>query len=174
MFENTDIPTTDEECWIKYPKFRWMYETTKLLESQNKKWSFVKDNKFNCVLQMTSFNRAFNNVFLKYSSTIKLGEIYVEDADNINAMHTDVLIQKGEIKWFTHHLYGQVKKNIDPSIELRITAFIIMHFSKWNGVVSIKTIDNVIYAVKLMPSELLNFYPEDVKKEINKIYKIKS
>ena len=171
---NTDIPTTDKECWIKYPKFRWMFETNRLFDSQNKKWSFVKDEKFDCVCPMSIFDKPFTSMFLKYSDTIKLGEIYVEDADNANAIHTDVLVVKGDIKWFKHWRGCTFQDDVNADVELRITAFIILNFHKWNGVLSIKTIGHEIYAIKLMPSDMLIHYPEEVNDQIKKIYKIKS
>lgn len=174
MLSKYNVPATDTECWNKYPKYRWLFETSKLFEAQNKKWSFVKDSKFNCVYQTSSFDRPFTSMFLKYSSTATLGELYVQDADNTDTMHTDVVIRKGEITWFKHHKYNSFIDEINAEVELRISAFIIMNFAKWNGVLSIKTISNEIYAVKCMPSNMLTQYPEKVIEQLKKIYKLKS
>src|SRR5271165_2933417 len=34
-----DIPKDDIDCWERYPKHRWVYDLSRLLDAQNIKWS---------------------------------------------------------------------------------------------------------------------------------------
>ena len=34
-----DIPKDDIECWDRYPRHRWVYDLSRLLDSQHISWS---------------------------------------------------------------------------------------------------------------------------------------
>ena len=40
--QELDIPKDDIECWTRYPKYRWVYELSRLLDSQHIRWSLFE------------------------------------------------------------------------------------------------------------------------------------
>lgn len=42
-----DFPQDDVECWDRYPKHRWVYDLSRLLDTQNIKWSPFETSSLN-------------------------------------------------------------------------------------------------------------------------------
>lgn len=160
-----DIPTSDIECWERYPRYRWVYELSRLLDSQSIRWSPFKT---------TELSEPHNNIML-YSSTgssvTTSGIIYTKKHEE-PAVQTEVYIVKGEIKLIRH--LGSVTDTDDiiGGVELKINAFVAMHFSRFTGAISIVTHGNDIYRVQLKPqTQLGQNISSDVMKLIRRIYK---
>lgn len=170
--DHTEIPTTHKESWIKYPKYRWVYETTKLLDMQHIMWGPYQDT--NTPLALDSFNYGF---FLKPSTNMQTplsGKIFVEKLSG-NILTSFVGVFKGEIKWLSHKDQNNtILPNINGDIELRISALISLHFQKFSGLINIQTYGKDIIAVNLYANKedykLLNQEDPELFKHIVRIY----
>lgn len=160
--DNTEIsiPKDDFECWERYPKYHWVYDLSRLMDAQNIMWSPYED---------PDLTYKVANINLKPVNAIPYnpGYIYIEKPTG-DYLVTDVYIVKGEIKFMQHigmdTLIGQ--------LELRLNAFVTLHFQKFTGAISVETYGNNIYGVRLRPSLELDLItnPELVKL-IKRIYK---
>lgn len=162
--QEIDMPLDDIACWEKYPKYRWMYELTRLLDSQNVKWS---------PFETEELTHRMLNIDLETKSTVARfpGFIYVEEPVEIPIL-AEVFLIKGEIK---HSRFFDMSKkelilNIPGEIELKINAFTTMHFSKFTGVYVAEIYGTTLYRIRLKP-----YKPNDdnieIKKLLNRIYK---
>ena len=164
--QDLDIPRDDIECWDRYPKHRWVYDMSRLLDAQNIKWSpFSSD-----ALPMMVANMYLkSNLGLPYTSAY----IYIEQPAGKHVL-SEVYITKGEIKYL-RHADNYTKKIITDDlgdVELRISAFVSIHFQKFTGVISIESIGNDIYSIILRPvPELALVANTDIAKLIKRIYK---
>lgn len=136
--QDLDIPKDDIDCWEKYPKHRWVYDLSRLLDAQNIKWSpFATD---------TLHDRAVN-MFLETKNQIAYvpAWIYINNPIGIQIL-SEVYITKGEIKYMRHldKLSKQDMLDLVGTTELRISAFVSMHFQKFTGIISIETIGSDI------------------------------
>lgn len=159
-----DIPVDDIECWEKYPKYRWVYELTRLLDSQGISWSPYETNlhqyrALNIYLQSNSLNPRFP------------GFIFVQSPEE-NPVLAEVYVIKGEIK---HVRYPELDATIHyPDIsgktELKVNAFTSIHLSKFTGVFVAEIVNDVIYRVRLRPHRDLSNNSE-IRKLLSRIYK---
>ena len=67
-----DIPKDDIECIEKYPKYKWVYDTSRVLDAQNVKWSIFKSENMSKMIQ---------NIHLETSEPLEYhsGYIYVDN-----------------------------------------------------------------------------------------------
>ena len=161
-----DIPKDDIECWEKYPKYRWVYEMTRLLDAQNIKWSPYKtdvlyDQEANIVLHSTG------------PINVQSGIIYVRKSPGIH-MFSEMYISKWEIKLLRH---------IDPAtqleleeligeLELRLSAFATLYFQKFTGVIAIESFGNELVRICLRPHiDISKEANTEVIKLLKRIYK---
>lgn len=157
-----DIPATDYECWNRYPKQRWVYEKTRLFDSQNIQWS---------MLPMADLNTPIQNISI--SNAVNPGTIYIKRPEGLH-LFTEVYIAKGEIRLMRHIMpeTGEIMSSLNGEIELRTNAFITLYFSKFTGVISIETYNSDIFAVKLKShSDLSQTNNQEITKLIKKIYR---
>ena len=161
---NVDIPLNDEVAYELYPKYNWVYSTSRLLDFQSIKWSPFAMGSLTYPLQE----------FTVASGDSRSGVIYTSELHG-EALTTDVAVMKGDIKWAAHHHIEDGKKvlveNLRGDIELRISAMATMHFQKFAGVISVDTIGPTIIAVRLrMSTDVVDQYPEDWIKRVLRIY----
>lgn len=158
---NVDIPLDDVTAYQMYPKYNWVYSTSRLLDMQNIEWSPFKAGHF--VHEHTEFP-------VSDSGTIWTREMLGE------RLTTDVAVLKGDIKWAAHHRTKddgtkEVLDTLYGDIELRVSALTMLHFKKFAGVISVDTIGSTIVAVRLrMTTEMVESYPEDWLKRVLRIY----
>jgi len=164
QIQDLDIPIDDIECWDRYPKYRWVYDISRLLDAQNIKWS-----PFNIHPMMIT------NMYFDTEKDVAYVPAYIYINDPVGKQYiTEVYITKGEIK---HMRYickstGIVATEDVGGIELRISAFVSIHFQKFTGVISVETIGSDIYAIRLRPmSELVLVPNAEVSKLLKRIYK---
>lgn len=155
-----DIPKDDKDCWERYPKHRWVYEMTRLLDSQNIKWSpYEIDGLYN---RFPNLSMHIGNICSNY-----LGYIYT-DVGSYDDIITEVYIVKGEIKLMRHMHTDEIIGEID----LRIAAFVALHLQKFTGVVSATTYGHNIFSVILRPyTDPSTETNTDVIKLLKRIYK---
>jgi hypothetical protein len=158
---NVDIPLNDEVAYKLYPKYNWVYSTSRLLDFQKIAWTPFEGGQF--THELTEFPVASGGV------------IYTQPLAG-DVLTTDVAVMKGDIKWAKHHKIDETGKkevldNLRGDVELRISALTTMHFQKFAGVISVDTIGSVIVAVRLcMTVDVVDQYPEDWLKRVLRIY----
>ena len=161
---NVDIPLNDEVAYQLYPKYNWIYSTSRLLDFQNIKWAPFYFGDINYELPEFAMN----------PGPAGRGAIYTKELHG-DRLTTDVVIMKGLIKWAAHHKIEDGNKvlvdDLRGDIELRISAMATMHFQKFAGVISVDTIGPTIIAVRLcMTADVVDQYPEDWIKRVLRIY----
>ncbi len=161
-----DYPKDDIECWERYPKHRWVYELSRLLDAQNIRWSPYEVNSLP--------DRELNIELVSKSTAIRQpGYVYLRKPAG-NHVITEVHIIKGEVKNMRHFDPATNDEHADliGEIELRISAFVTLHFQKFTGVVSIDTYSNEILRMRLRPHvEPTHEANLDVLKLVKRIYK---
>lgn len=158
---NVDIPLNDEVAYKLYPKYNWVYSTSRLLDFQKVEW--------------TPFGGGqFTHQHAEFPVT-PTAVIYTQPLEG-EKLTTDVAVMKGDIKWAKHHIINddgkpEVLDDLRGDVELRISALTTMHFQKFAGVISVDTIGSVIVAVRLcMTVDVIDQYPEDWLKRVLRIY----
>lgn len=175
-----DIPLTDEHAWKMYPKYNWVYSTSKLLDMQNIEWSpFYKSTLGWSLPELTVWE---NDIPIQpkevtsRSTNMEPGRIFLAPIAG-ERLTTDIAILKGEVKWAAHHMYVEadnsraVLTELRGDVELRISALVTLHFKKFAGVISVDTIGHDIIAARLhLTSEVVSKYPEDWLTRVVRIY----
>lgn len=183
-----DIPLTDYAAWEMYPKYRWVYSTSRLLDLQNIKWSPFYNNELCASLEEFAIDSKIGNVQEVWQqSTIQegksvIGAIFVKPTVG-EYLTTDAVILKGELKWLAHHTRkAELDKNqmhvgkkvlneVRGDIELRISALSKMALPKYTGVISVDTIGTTIVSTRLrMTPDVIEQYPDGWMKSIIKLY----
>lgn len=164
LLHGLDVPINDDECWARYPKHRWVYDMSRLLDSQNISWHLYSTNEQNC---------AHRCIDIVSKHDYKSGEIYTKTPEGAH-LFTEVFIVKGEVKAIRH---------IDPNtnlvqsmpvgeIELRINAFVTLHFQKFTGIITTETFSNEIFRVHLRArSDLSQETNNEIIRLLKRIYK---
>lgn len=161
-----DMPKDDLDCWNRYPKHRWVYELSRLLDAQNIKWSPFE--------QTDLPHRELNmRLYTREPIIRQPGFIYIEKPTG-NHLLTEVYIVKGEIKLMRHldPDSGQELPVLIGEIELRLSAFISLYFSKFTGIITTETFSNEIFHIQLRSNSDLSLTSnQEISKLIKKIYK---
>jgi len=164
--QELDIPKDDIECWERYTKHRWVYDMSRLLDAQNIKWSPFESETLN------------NKVVNMYFESCRLVEykpayIYINELSGLHLL-TEVYIAKGDIKLIRYidKLSKIETQEFIGNIELRINAFISMHFQKFTGVITIESVGNDITSIRLRAhSDLGQTANSNIIRLIKRIYK---
>jgi hypothetical protein len=113
------IPTSVVETPIKY---NWIFNTGFILSSQQIPWSPFLTGEFRTKLPAISIGD-------------DPGAVFIEELP-IDIIKTCVMLAKGEVKWISQHDSQGIKEEIDGNSELRILAFIQIHFKKYTGILN--------------------------------------
>jgi hypothetical protein len=159
-----DIPQDDVDCWERYPKYHWVYDLSRLMDAQGIKWSPYKTDELN-------FSQS-NMRLDSYRAIIQPGLIYIKNPDG-DQLTSEIYIIKGEIKFMRHiDISGNELDSLIGQLELRLNAFVTLHFQKFTGVISVKTFGNDIYGIQLKPySDPGLTTNQELVKLIRRIYK---
>ncbi len=161
---NIDVPLNDETAYKLYPRYNWVYSTSRILDMQNIEWA---------PFSMNGLDFPLKEFALVDDATG--GTIYTRQLDG-EKLTTDVAIMKGELKWAAHHKINddgsrELISELRGDIELRISALTTLHFKKFAGIISVDTIGHDIIAVRLrMTTDVVGQYPEDWLKRVLRIY----
>jgi len=161
-----DIPKDDIECWTRYPKHRWVYERSRIYDSQNIAWSPFPTDEFSH--QVTNIRLVSEN-HVAYNP----GTIFTKPKHGLEII-TEVFISKGEIKHMRHisPVTGKELPGLIGEIELRLNAFVTLHFLRFTGVISVETYSNEIHSIRLMPYlDLSQEENQNILKIAKRIYK---
>jgi hypothetical protein len=144
--QDFNIPKDDIECWDRYPKHRWVYDLSRVLDAQNIKWSPFRTNSL--------YHKTLNMRLMSLDTdiTIEPAFIYIEKQEGLHIM-TEAYLSRGEVK-LLKHFDKETQSEIDVfigNVELRINAFISMHFQKFNGIITIESMGNCIMGICLRP-----------------------
>lgn len=138
-----DIPKDDIDCWERYPKHHWVYDLSRLLDAQHIGWSPYE-------VPMYPY-REINMRLITESPVIRQsGFIYTKKPEG-DHLFTEVYISKGEIKSIRHidPNSGKELANLLGEIELRLSAFVTLHFAKFTGVITCETYGHDIFGIRL-------------------------
>lgn len=153
-----DVPKTDLECWERYPKQKWLYDRTRVLDAQHVPWTPVKS---------ITLNTPIDTMYLDVD--FKPGTVYVSELGH--PLIAEVVIVKGEIK---HTSFIDNGTYIEPigSISLKVAAFVSIYFHKFNGVVTFHLSGNNIMSAQLKPYDIsVLLSNSETSKLLKKIYK---
>jgi hypothetical protein len=162
--QELNIPVDDIECWDRYPKHRWVYDLSRLFDAQNIKWSpFMTDT-----LQET-----IPNMYLESQKEViySPGIIFINKPEGTHVF-TELYITKGEIK-LSRYIDKDTNTEIQDfmgNIELRINAFVTIHFQKFTGIITVESIGNDIMSIRLRPYSDISFNA-DLMRLAKRIYK---
>lgn len=164
--QDLNIPKDDLECWDRYPKHRWVFDLSRLLDVQNIKWSPFETD----LLKDRIVNMYFETVM---PVSILPAFIYIDKPVGEH-IFTEVYLSKGEIKLLRHVDKTTGKEIEEPTgnIELRINAFTSMHFQKFTGVLTIESVNNDIMSIRLRAyTEIEQTSNSNIIKLVKRIYK---
>lgn len=155
---NVDIPLDDMTAYQMYPRYNWVYSTSRLLDMQNVEWS---------PFPMGDLMQPHTEFPLNSDTTC---QVYTKKLAG-DTLTTDVAVLKGDIKWAAHHKGNELLEELRGDIELVISALTTLHFKKFAGIISVDTIGTKIVAVRLrMTTKMVEQYPEDWLKRVLRIY----
>ena len=162
---NVDIPLNDITAYMLYPRYNWVYSTSRLLDMQGIAWAPFASGDQTYRLEEFSLN----------SDGFDPGSIYTKELIG-EYLTTDVAVMKGDVKWEAHHTVDKdgnkiLLDELRGDVELVISALTTLHFKKFAGIISVDTIGTKIISVRLrMTTELVEQYPEDWLKRVLRIY----
>lgn len=161
---NLNIPIDDVECWDRYPKYRWVYDLSRLLDAQNIQWSPFKRDNFADMVPNMDFESVSSIMY-------NTGTIFINAPIGANII-TEVYIAKGDIKLIRHidKSTAEEIQDFTGGLELRINAFVSIHFQKFTGVISVESIGNDIMAIRLRPNRDISA-DQNLVRLAKKIYK---
>lgn len=163
--QQLDIPADDIDCWDRYPRHRWVYDLSRLLDAQNIRWS---------PFPVIGMSREVN-MTLESNTPVEThsADIYVRRSQG-QQMLTEVYIVRGEVRHMRHinPESGEIITALVGEIELRLNAFITLHFVKFTGVITARTYGNEIHGIRLKPqSDLGQEDNIEIIKLVKRIYK---
>jgi len=161
-----DIPKDDIECWERYSKHRWVYDLSRLLDAQGIKWS---------PYEVDSLPDRELNMNLETSKAVlrQPGFIYIKKPAGRH-LYSEIYLAKGEVKLIRHFDAESLQElpTLIGELELRLSAFMTLHFTKFTGVIRVETFGNDIFGIKLKPhSEFALTTNSDIVKLAKRIYK---
>lgn len=162
-----DIPKNDLDCWERYPKQRWVYDASRVLDAQNIKWQLTEP--------ATPFEK-IPTISLKTKTGVEhyLGYIYT---DILPAEHllSEVYIVKGEVKFIRQLDFHSLKEvdSLPGQLDLKINALVALYFQKFTGVISMEVRGTEIIRIQLRPSysDLGLIDNQELIKLIKRIYR---
>jgi len=161
-----DIPKDDIDCWERYPKHHWVYDLSRLLDAQHIGWSPYE-------VSMYPY-RTLNMILFTNQTIIRQpGFIYIKPSEGDHLI-SEVFIAKGEIKLIRHidPKTGVGLPNLVGEVELRLNAFVTLHFAKFTGVITCETYGHDIRRIQLRAhSDLSLTTDSEIIKLTKRIYK---
>lgn len=161
-----DIPRDDIDCWERYPKHRWVYDLSRLLDAQQIGWSPYEVPMY-----------PYRGLNMKLESNLNViwqpGLIYTKTPTG-EFHKSEIYIIKGEIR-LIRHMDTTTGKEITSSVgevELRLNAFVTLHFAKFTGVITCDTHGHYIRRIQLRAySDLSLTTDSEIIKLARRIYK---
>lgn len=164
--QDLDIPQDDIDCWNRYPKHNWVYDSSRLLEKQQVQWAPFKTDLLDTSIPAFILHSAAN---IGYNSA----NIYIQESQGDQTL-AEAYIVKGELKYL--RLFDTTSlEEINECrgyVNLKINAFVSLYFQKFTGVISAELVGNVIYRMSLKPLSHLGITQNaETSKLIKRIYK---
>lgn len=168
-----NAPLSDFEAWERYPKYNWIYETSKILSSQNIPWSIYKGD-FNTMISSVSYG---NEVIITDTSDIKSPVYFMEGyifTKKLSGQRTSayIAVSKGEVKGEVHFdNEDNIIREPCGDLKLKISAVVAMNFSKYSGLVRFDSIGKDIISGSLaVDISMFSYFPEEWDKKLNRLY----
>lgn len=159
---------SNDKIWEKYQKHRWLLCASNLLDTQKINWSpYYNKEKYSYKIPQFPTDTETHNV------------IYIQPKDPNNKKVIDILTVKGEIKWEMILSYNTNDstyvrmEEINGDVELKIKAFLTLHFKHYCGYISFDIIDNNITLIRLNVNneKIEKYYPNNWEEMADRIYK---
>lgn len=139
----------NKEAFEHNPKFNWIYNTTHLLDFQKIQWSPYKTDTFKFKCKMFTYLDCVNS------------EIFLETGEH-QCTEVSLAVVKGEVKWMSTDLEGNLK--------LKIYSLLSLKMSKFTGVITFLHDNKNIWAANLIIREpIYNALPKDIQNKIVKV-----
>lgn len=170
-----DIPKTDIEAYLKYPKLQSVYQIRNLLELQKVHCSLINENAEQW--QVPDFSFDFSRILIRQppnniKSNFLLGYFFSEPLKG-DSFHADVAILKGNVMWSQSFAYTPeltlIDKEISGNLDLKLNALVTMLLHKFTGLIEIEIKGEVIVCIHLKP-RAIHLYSDDRKEQISKLY----
>jgi len=161
-----DIPKDDIDCWERYPKHHWVYDLSRLLDAQHIGWSPYE-------VSMYPYRELNMKLVSEMTVIRQFGFIYIKPPEGDHLI-TEVYITKGEVKIIRHidQNTGKELPNLVGEVELRLSAFVTLHFAKFTGVITCETHGHDIHRIQLRAySDLSLTTDSEIIKLTKRIYK---
>jgi hypothetical protein len=161
-----DIPRDDIDCWERYPKHHWVYDLSRLFDAQHIGWSPYE-------VSMYPFRTLNMRLFTNQAIVRQPGFIYIKPPEGDHLI-SEVFIAKGEIKLIRHidQKTGKELPSLVGEVELRLNAFVTLHFAKFTGVITCETYGHDIHGIQLRAhSDLSLTTDSEIIKLTKRIYK---
>jgi len=166
-----NVPGLNRDCVEKYPHLQDLYLTPVILTWGRVPYSLASvPGMIQLPLLTTGYES--DDTFRDFSDD---GSVYVQPVDFDAEVFSDVVVHRGECKEFLHYREGEVVDSVLGNTELIIRAFSVEKLRRFTGIVSVRTINKVIYSISLKPNQnIVKHYSENMHKSYIKYYKCKS
>lgn len=133
LLDNENVSLSDKEAWLRHPKINWMYDTSRLLESQKVDWTPFKTDISENSLLSNYIDKDFSVEKVTKKDKTEPGKIYTNDI-TLPTKTIDVAIRKGKLKW----LNDRNGDKISGDTELKINSLCMLHLQRYFGFASIE------------------------------------
>lgn len=171
--EDYNIPLTDYDCYDRYHKHIWIYDLAKMRDNQHLKYDLFKTDECTQAVKQSSFNKDATHLIDEefFHGELERGCIFIPPVSG-EAIFTDMIIYRGEIKWFKHHDQTDFLDTIHGELELRALAIVALFFQSFNGIMSFQSYGPDIFVLHLHPDRhMITKYDDEAQKLIKKIFK---
>jgi len=169
MQDTVYIPRTVEEA-SRLKNIKWACETTKILDAQKINWSLYYNGKNQH--KIDAFNYGDGVVYDLSINQCKtmVGKIYTQEMTG-DEIYTDVVLQKGTIKYMSHREGTNLIEGEIGDILLKINSFIYLNFNKFTGYVRFQNIGKYVVSITLhVDQDVLDLYGKDWENKLLDVY----
>lgn len=139
----------NKETFEENSKHNWVYNTTHLLDFQKIAWSPYKTEDYKYKAKMFSYLDNVDSVIY-----LKVGEFNCEEVT--------FAVVKGEVKWASNDIGGNLK--------LKAYSFISLKLSKFTGVITfLHDLENIWAANLIIRKETFDSLNKDIQTKITKV-----
>lgn len=172
-----EVPRTFKESLKKNDKYKWVYESTRVLATQGIPWSHMSTDINRNAIDVLNYGSKIDHDAIVLQNDCSLpGKIFVDANVFVGEeVFTDVAIFKGDVKWMQHYRNEDKEIELIPlelgEIKLKINALLHLHFSKYSGIIKVQTIGKNIIGISLFTEDaLIVHYPDNWSKHVVRIY----
>lgn len=171
-------PCTDINAWNKYPKYNWVYETTRLLDSQNVYWAPYPFEQSMCSLPIWAFDHSISPLPINFSTCLCTDRVYIAHDLTTNVIScTFLVLYKGSMVCQETYKYGEFldkykHNNLDQEKVKDLNAFLGKYFKRYSGLMTLYHANNIYYKISLKANkdDIFDLTELSVAKNIIQLY----